>query len=179
MPKEIEVSMLPRRTQIWFYALAFADVDDGEASALSAIEVSKHEGDSPLYRALIESSVIRFVRPFKRCDVPDGKHYVRLSRDMLPVGSEKFFEMLENNRDKVAAHSDLNARLVKIERAPDVDGQMIWTGHTSTHLLAPHQAEGLLEVCEAVKSRLLEVLRSIAGDEFRDMRIGEVRQIDP
>jgi hypothetical protein len=185
--KILELEDLPPKSQLWFLALAFSDLNDSEAAALSALHLVQIEvgvgveypQPSEHYKALIEIAIVRYGRPFKLCSLPDGKTAVRLPLSFLPEGAEIPHKMFMEIRDKTTAHSDMTVREVRVERMPDINGLQMWRGHTSSLSISPAQAGALALLAAEIRKPILERLRNLAPELYPNAAIGDIYNLLP
>jgi len=86
-----------------FYRFATDDLNE----AYRLLEAVKHYKRGIVISALVKSAVISYSRPFKQCHGEYSKHI--LKGNIIPNQYKNLHEKIIKYRDKVFAHSDINA----------------------------------------------------------------------
>ena len=173
---------LPASTKLWFLSIAFADLNDSEAAARSAL-LLEHSLHSLLGISLIEVAVVRYSKPYKGNNLPnDRRRRVYLPDRFRPHDdySQRLHAVLIEARDKTMAHSDMDAREAKIQRMPDNQaGLSIWEAQVSSLTLGPETMTGLAELCKATRQLMLPEIRELAGTVLPDAAVGQMFDLQP
>lgn len=173
---------LPASARLWFLSLAFADLAKSESAARSAIQFGANRRvESPLCDSLVEIAVVRYAKPHKGSNLPNGKDRVRLPACFIPADeqSRRLHSLLIDTRDTSMAHSDMTVREARITRLLDRHGQSLWQGLTSSNTLDPITLSQLPDLCCASRALMLPVIRALADEIMPDAAAGQMFELLP
>lgn len=118
-PVLVDHEQLHPHTRLWFYALAWVDIDE----AVRAARVCLHLRSKPPtqeYFDHLELCVLRYGRPFAFTNTPTGKKKTRLPPELVAfVGMDQdLHERMLKMRHSVVAHSDMGHKSMRLRVRP-------------------------------------------------------------
>jgi hypothetical protein len=166
---------LPPTIRLWFLSLAFADMNAAEGAARKAIELLDSGGDAFIYEALVEISVVRYMRPFKASYMPENKGRIMLPTSYEPTTAPLRFhhETILHVRDKSAAHSDMEVRQTQIRRNQRAPGSPpMWQSLTSRDVLEDFTLRAIPALALMCKQLIMPKVNGLADELIGSVPVG-------
>jgi len=123
-PEQVDHEQLHPHTRLWFYSLAWADIDEARRAAKVCLLLAR----KPLtqeYFDHLELCVLRYGRPFAYTNTASGRKRTRLTDAFVKDAgmSIELHQKMLRMRHSVVAHSDMSHKLVRVRpmnRSPGV-----------------------------------------------------------
>ena len=194
--KHVPIADLSDRDRLWFFSLAFADLQQSQLALANARICEREKLDDQLdglYDCLHDAAVLRYCKPFDACRLPDhaSKSTRLLVHDVfhssLPAKGPQAHQRLLKLRDEVIAHSDLSAKNVRVmryhqgtrERITSEWAREVLGAEGLNNLLAPVLDEAIRAVYRMLDPLMRQMMRGAPFDEMIDVRNLPIQMPDP
>jgi hypothetical protein len=169
---------LTENQELWFLSVAYDDLHRAMQAAGFAATYplyAQGDGNDALYGALHDAAIVRYMRPFCGCNLPDERRKVALPAS-IAFGNEEIPEIhrhAKELRHQVIAHSDMQVRDVRATRLPNGAAGERWQVETSGAIFGPPQMPLFLAHCEAVRNRVHARVQPMMHQRMAGLAVGQ------